>query len=81
MVFVSPQVEKAVEERVQWCDVQMGALNATPNTEDVPVTVAQIQSQAQAFDAVVRPIVNKPKPKPKVIIFKNRRRDGRKIIQ
>lgn len=60
------QVEKAVEEKQEWADKHLGMLSATPLHSDLPVTTSQVMSEKSSFDALVIPIMNKPKPKPKV---------------
>jgi len=57
------KVEKSVQERIAWAETQRGALNATAIHCAVPVTVAMVNAERVAFDAVVRPIITKPKPK------------------
>lgn len=59
------KVEKAVTERHKWAEVQMGAVRATSNFKPVPVTCAQVRSEMGSFEALVKPIINKSKPKPK----------------
>jgi len=57
------KVEKSVAERVAWAEAQRAALAGTPLHQAVPVTVALVDAERQAFDAVARPIITKPKPK------------------
>lgn len=59
------KVEKAIGEKQEWVDKNMGVLTSTPLHVDLPVTVSQVRSEKGTFDAVVSPIINKPKPKPK----------------
>lgn len=60
------KVSKAISERQQWVDRNMGAYTNTKLFQDVPVTASQIYSEKGTFEALVNPIINKPKPKPKV---------------
>lgn len=68
MVYIVclPKVEKAIGEKQEWVDKNMGVLTSTPLHVDLPVTVSQVRSEKGTFDAVVNPVINKPKPKPKV---------------
>lgn len=59
------KVEKAVQEKGSWAEKQMGALNATPQTQDVPIKSFVVRSELTSFDGLVKPILTKPKPKPK----------------
>ena len=59
------KVEKAVEEKHTWAEVQRGALNATSNYDPVPVTCSQVKAEQHALESLAKPILNKPKPKPK----------------
>lgn len=60
------QVEKAVEEKQDWIDKHLGLVSSTALHADLPVTASQVMSEKGSFDALVIPIMNKPKPKPKV---------------
>lgn len=60
------KVEKASNEKLAWTEQQMGAVKSCSNYEALPVTCAQVRSELSAYEALVRPIINKPKPKPKV---------------
>lgn len=60
------QVEKAIEEKQDWVDKHLGLVSATPLHADLPVTASQVMSEKGTFEALVNPIMNKPKPKPKV---------------
>ncbi|XP_066955456.1 heat shock 70 kDa protein 4 isoform X2 [Macrobrachium rosenbergii] len=60
------KVEKAIAEKQEWVDKNMGLLTATPLHVNVPITASQVRSEKSSFDALVNPIINKPKPKPKV---------------
>ncbi|XP_053973467.1 97 kDa heat shock protein isoform X2 [Hylaeus anthracinus] len=57
------KVEKAVQDKWQWLEEKRSLLGSTPRTQQPPVTVAQIRAEKQAFDNIVLPILNKPKPK------------------
>lgn len=59
------KVEKSISDKVAWCEQQMGAVRATSNYQPVPVTCSQVRGEYSLFEAVVKPILNKPKPKPK----------------
>lgn len=63
------KVEKAVSERLVWAEQQMGAVKATSNYQTVPVTCSQVRSEIGTFEALVKPIISKPKPKPKVCLY------------
>nr|WBG54462.1 heat shock protein [Austinograea rodriguezensis] len=60
------KVEKAIEEKQDWVDKHLGLVSATPLHSDLPVTASQVMSEKGTFEALVNPIMNKPKPKPKV---------------
>ncbi|XP_013782730.1 heat shock 70 kDa protein 4-like [Limulus polyphemus] len=57
------KVRKAVEEKQQWLDRQLGALSQTAQHQNPPVLVSQIYQELQLFENVVKPILTKPKPK------------------
>ncbi|KAF2360909.1 Heat shock protein 70 family [Trinorchestia longiramus] len=59
------KVEKATNERLTWAEQQMGAVKSSSKYEAVPVTCSQVRSELTSFEALVRVIINKPKPKPK----------------
>ncbi|KAB7495803.1 Heat shock protein 4L [Armadillidium nasatum] len=59
------KVEKAISDRQRWVDQNMGALSVTPTDKDLPITAQQVRSEKATFEALVNPIINKPKPKPK----------------
>lgn len=60
------KVEKAVTERLVWAETQIGAVKASSKFQAVPVTCSQVRSEMGTFEALVKPIINKQKPKPKV---------------
>lgn len=60
------KVEKAVAEKQEWIDKNMGAITSTPLHVNLAITVSQVRSEKSSFDALVNPIITKPKPKPKV---------------
>ena len=60
------QVEKAIEEKQDWVDKHLGLVSSTALHADLPVTASQVLSEKSTFEALVNPIMNKPKPKPKV---------------
>ncbi|KAK8402003.1 hypothetical protein O3P69_001230 [Scylla paramamosain] len=60
------KVEKAIEEKQDWVDKHLGLVSSTPLHADLPVTASQVMSEKGTFEALVNPIMNKPKPKPKV---------------
>lgn len=60
------KVEKAISERQRWVDQHLGSVSHTPIDKDLPITSQQVRSEKSLFDALVNPIINKPKPKPKV---------------
>ena len=60
------KVEKAITERQQWIDKHFGLVSNTPLHCDTPITSFQVKSEKGTFDALCNPIINKPKPKPKV---------------
>lgn len=45
----------------------MGASASTPLHVNLPISANQVKSEKGTFEALVNPIINKPKPKPKVI--------------
>jgi len=59
------KVEKAVVEKASWVEKQIGAVNATEKWQDSPVKCSLVRAELNGFDALVRPILSKPKPKPK----------------
>ncbi|CAL4091419.1 unnamed protein product [Meganyctiphanes norvegica] len=59
------KVEKAIGERQDWVDKNMGLVTSTPLHSNLPITAQQVYSEKGTFDALVNPIINKPKPKPK----------------
>ncbi|XP_068228279.1 97 kDa heat shock protein isoform X2 [Palaemon carinicauda] len=60
------KVEKAIIEKQEWVDKNMGLVTATPLHMNLPITASQVRSEKSSFDALVNPVINKPKPKPKV---------------
>nr|XP_045623651.1 97 kDa heat shock protein-like [Procambarus clarkii] len=60
------KVEKAIAEKQDWVDKNLGLITSTSLHVDLPITASQVRSEKCAFDALVNPIINKPKPKPKV---------------
>lgn len=59
------KVEKAIGERQEWVDKNMGMVTNTPLHANLPITAQQVYSEKGTFEALVNPIINKPKPKPK----------------
>lgn len=59
------KVEKAIGERQEWVDKNMGLVTNTPLHSNLPITAQQVYSEKGTFEALVNPIINKPKPKPK----------------
>ena len=60
------EVEKAVKivaEKRAWLDEKAALLSSTPKTVDPPLLAQQFYSEKTAFDKVINPILNKPKPK------------------
>ncbi|ROT79071.1 heat shock protein [Penaeus vannamei] len=60
------KVEKAITEKQEWVDKNMGASASTPLHVNLPISANQVKSEKGTFEALVNPIINKPKPKPKV---------------
>ncbi|XP_063612185.1 heat shock 70 kDa protein 4-like [Penaeus indicus] len=60
------KVEKAITEKQEWVDKNMGASVSTPLHVNLPISANQVKSEKGTFEALVNPIINKPKPKPKV---------------
>ncbi len=58
------RVEKAVADKRAWLDSRCADLAGLSKTLNPPVLATQFHSERQAFDMVVNPIINKPKPKP-----------------
>ncbi len=58
------KVEKTVAEKREWMDQRCSELAGLAKTLNPPVLAAQFLSERQAFEAVVNPVLNKPKPKP-----------------
>ena len=48
----------------QLLDKDLGAFSVCPLHKDPPVTSNQIQAKKDSFEAVVHPIITKPKPAP-----------------
>lgn len=57
------KVHKAVIEKQDWLDRQLGALQACSNHQNPPVLASQIYQEKNSFENFVRPILTKPKPK------------------
>jgi len=57
------KVTKLIEEKSNWLNNSMGTLEKTPKTVNPGVLNCQFISEKDAFEAVCRPILNKPKPK------------------
>ncbi|KAG7161728.1 97 kDa heat shock protein-like [Homarus americanus] len=64
------KVEKAIGEKQEWVDKNLGTITSTPLHVDLPITASQVRSEKGTFEALVNPIMNKPKPKPKVYSMK-----------
>jgi len=60
------KVEKAIVDKQSWVDKFLGASSKPPMHMDLPISVSQTFSEKGTFEALVNPIINKPKPKPKV---------------
>ena len=58
------RVARMVDEKRRWLEESAAKLSATPKTTNPPILAAQFLTERTAFDAVVNPILNKPKPKP-----------------
>ncbi|KAF0304168.1 Heat shock protein 4 [Amphibalanus amphitrite] len=58
------KVEKHLTEKRQWLDKNLGTLCNLAKTQDPPTSAQQIWAEKQAFENLVNPILNKPKPKP-----------------
>ncbi|VDP08284.1 unnamed protein product [Soboliphyme baturini] len=59
------KLRKAIDEKERWYQQQMAAQSRRALTEPPAVFVHQIVLEAQMFESVVGPILNKPKPTPK----------------
>lgn len=59
------KVHKATLEKQDWLERQMQACARVPLHQNPPVIVGQIRKERELLDAVVNPIITKPKPKPK----------------
>ncbi|VDM99061.1 unnamed protein product [Thelazia callipaeda] len=58
------KVISAVEEKKKWIDDQRNRQEKRKKTEPPVVFVHEIQNELQKFEAIVLPILSKPKPKP-----------------
>ncbi|CAJ0941927.1 unnamed protein product, partial [Mesorhabditis belari] len=59
------KVINAIEEKKLWLDDARSRTDKRSKTEAPVVFVVEIQQQRQAFESIVLPILNKPKPQPK----------------
>ena len=57
------KVSKAIEEKASWLQNSIATLESTPKTTNPTILCCQFISEKDAFEAVTRSIVNKPKPK------------------
>lgn len=57
------KVSKALNEKQAWYEKQLNSQNKRPLTEPPVVFAVQIRSEKDAFERIVLPIMNKPKPK------------------
>ncbi len=58
------KVEKAIAEKREWHEKKSQECSRVPKTANPPVLSAQFTAERKAFDDIVKPILNKPKPKP-----------------
>lgn len=58
------KVAKQLSERREWLDKNLGLLCNLPKTQDAPTSAQLIWAEKQAFENLVNPVLNKPKPKP-----------------
>ena len=58
------KVAKLIEEKRSWMDENCATLSSLDKTTNPTVLAVQFYTEKQAFDAIVNPILNKPKPKP-----------------
>jgi len=57
------RVAKLIDEKRDWVNKSVAALEKTPKTDTPPIRVSQFYSERDAFEAVSKPILRKPKPK------------------
>ncbi|KAI8610468.1 Hsp70 protein-domain-containing protein [Chytriomyces sp. MP71] len=60
------KVKKDTEAKLEWLNTQISKVNDQPKHVDPAVTVAQINMERESLTYFVNPILNKPKPAPKV---------------
>ncbi len=60
------KVEKLIAEKREWLDKNTALLASLSKTADPPVVTQAIRNEKSSFEAIVHPILNKAKPKPKV---------------
>ena len=75
------RVVKIIDEKRAWLDESASKLAATPKTSNPPVLAAQFLTEKTAFDSVVNPILNKPKPKPPKEEKKEEKKEGEKASE
>ena len=75
------RVAKMVDEKRRWLEESAAKLSATPKTTNPPILAAQFLTERTAFDAVVNPILNKPKPKPPKEEKKEEKKEGEKASE
>jgi heat shock protein 4 len=61
------KVEKMIREKRDWLDKNSALLSGLKKTADPPVVAQAIRNEKIGFESVVHPILNKAKPKPKVV--------------
>lgn len=57
------RVAKLIVEKREWLNKSVATLDGTPKTSNPTVLICQFFSERDAFEAVARPILTKPKPK------------------
>lgn len=57
------KVSKQIEEKLQWLNNSVATLEKTPKTANPTILCCQFYSEKDGFEAVVRPVINKAKPK------------------
>ena len=57
------RVTKLIQEKLQWLNNSVATLESTPKTVNPSILNCQFISEKDGFEAVCRPILNKPKPK------------------
>merc|ERR1712012_1393709 len=57
------KVSKSIEEKLEWLNNSVATLEKTPKTANPTILCCQFYSEKDGFEAVVKPIINKAKPK------------------